>query len=198
MSTKATTRLPALPTDIREGFAAYYEHSYRGQRNDPENCHGSFSIYRRETADVAAIRTADITYYRGRARSLGDDSTRVSVVAVYEGKVIAHSDMPVTAVRARKVTSWNTLSEKVDYEDPTQRKRALIAGEHQVAARMKANHIEVVEKAKAKLAKEAHEALASTKLDKVRERIAGHKKALKELRALESGLARQAKKEAAA
>lgn len=197
--TTELTRLPALPKEIRDNFQI--DPRVSGYRKGPEQTNSAHSVHRLETSEQAALRLSEIVYYRGRAHAGGfHGGTEVFVVAVYEGHVVARGDMQVYQDynRKTKVHTWNTLGEEVNWDDVTQRKQAIIAGEHKVVAGMKESHARLVSAAKKTLAKTTHEAKASTKLEHVRKDIARHIKALKDLRALESGLVRLAKKEEAA
>ena len=197
--TTELTRLPALPTEIRDNFQI--DPRVSGFRKGPEQTNSAHSIHRLETSEQAALRLSEIVYYRGRAHAGGyHGGTEVFVVAVYDGHVVARGDMQVyrNYNRKKKVHFWNTLGAEVDWDDARQRKQAIIAGEHKVVAQMKESHARLWTLAKKALAKTAHEALASTKLVKVRHEIATTVVRLKDLRAEEKKLARQAEKEEAA
>jgi len=200
--TTELTRLPALPKEIRDGFRTDPHVSRYGRTPRPEGDRGVHGIYNLTTAEKAAVTVNDLVYYRGRAKRGGYmGGTQVFVIVVYQGHVIWSDTQQVYTDydRKKKQTLWNTTGEvHLHVDDSDQRKRALIAGEHQVAETARKKMLELVTGAKKSIAKAKHEAKASTKLAHVRKDIARLEKELKTLRAQEKKLARQAKKEEAA
>lgn len=193
------TRLPPLPKEIRDAFKPDLSMGLgaSGCKITPERNRSYHCIYRLSDEGILKIPPEEILYYRGHSQFEGKRSTKVYVLAVHQNQVVANVGFSVFPDFGGDKRVWNSTGEKYDHDDPVPgRKRAVAKAEHDLVTRMKKNAVERVTKAQARLDKAAHEAKASTKLAKVREHISDCEKALKELRAQEETLAREALKEA--
>ena len=153
--TTTTTRLAALPKEIREAYKPDPMLSSFFGRPDPtpERDRSDHSFHRSTTTEQrAAVNTRKIEYYRGRAQRGGyQGGTTVYVLAVYDGHVVGYIDGQVYTDydSEKKRTVWHpTLEVAVDGDRHAQRLRASIAREHELADKMRDANYAMVVKAK--------------------------------------------------
>jgi len=179
-------RLSPLPKEVREAYKPY-DRGHTSHFRKPENSISAHNIHRGvdKTARHERVANLDleaIEIYRGRAARYSNNGTTVTVIAVLDSKVIT--------------TTSDTIFWKGDPAYDTSLRPALIeAKEHELAEKLRASIAEYKVSATEKLAKAAYDALASTRLATVRERIADAEASLAKLREEETELAAEAAKE---
>lgn len=200
-TTATTTRMAPLPKEIRDAFTPDPRITHWTSRA-PEKSRSAHGLYVISRAAMASIVLADLEYYRGHSHAGGYmHGTTVCIIVVHQGNVVWTEEGQVYRERG----GWLLLGGLDDVPggggkanrglDAEERADAVAEGEHRVHAKARAYMKDNVARAKKHIAKEAHEAKASTKLKHVRADIKRTESTLKKLRAQEKKLARQAVKE---
>lgn len=177
-------RLPPLPTAVRAAWKPRHSLPSSVKAATPEEHKGEDWIHDQPAKVKADLDLDKVTFHRGKARAGRPQETKVSVMAVYEGKVIAYIGGTIMRSMAEPGDPYAEL-----------RKAKIIETEHQIAASLQSSLIRTVEKGSKELKEIEYNELPSTKLVSLRRRIASLESVLADLREEEAELAAQQAKE---
>jgi hypothetical protein len=170
-------RLPALPEKVRTEWKPMTRLPSSVKPATPEECKGKDWIHDWEVEDKAELDLDEVFFYRGKARAVGGNRTRVNTLAVWRSKVIAY-------------TCGEIMRSFAEPGDPyhAHRQLAIIEMEHDLAKHLRSSLGRTIVKALGDLEKKKHAALPTTKLAALRRRIASMESVLAELREEEATL----------